>query len=86
MAELMFMQSGMYITTPEPISTVYYLNASHQSLHLRIYTPPPSLPRVVWRLMEFMQVNIFKLFFWTFVAYVLVHNNSDYFNAMSLPE
>jgi hypothetical protein len=33
------MKLGMYIMAPEPISTVYLINPSHQSLCLYVYLP-----------------------------------------------
>jgi hypothetical protein len=33
----MFMKLGMYIMAPEPISTVYFINTSHQSMCLYVY-------------------------------------------------
>jgi hypothetical protein len=32
MPEPIFMKLGMYIMAPEPISTVYFINPSHQSV------------------------------------------------------
>jgi hypothetical protein len=34
MPEPVFIKSSMYIMEPEPISTVYFINPSHQSLSL----------------------------------------------------
>jgi hypothetical protein len=34
-----FMKIGMYITTPGPISTAYFINPSHQSVCLYVYPP-----------------------------------------------
>jgi hypothetical protein len=33
------MKLGMYIMTPEPISTAYFINPSHESLCLYVYPP-----------------------------------------------
>jgi hypothetical protein len=33
------MKLGMYITAPEPISTAYFINPSHQSVCLYVYPP-----------------------------------------------
>jgi hypothetical protein len=33
-----FMKLGMYIMAPEPISLVYFINPSHESLFLYVYT------------------------------------------------
>jgi hypothetical protein len=38
MPETIFMKLGMYVVAPEPISTVYFINTSHQSVCLRVYT------------------------------------------------
>jgi hypothetical protein len=35
--EPIFMKLGMYIMAPEPISTAYYINPSHQSVCLYVY-------------------------------------------------
>jgi hypothetical protein len=37
MREPMFMILGMYIMEPEPISTAYFINTSHQSVCLYVY-------------------------------------------------
>jgi hypothetical protein len=37
MAEPVFMKRGMYVMTPEPISTLYFVNPSHQSVCLYVY-------------------------------------------------
>jgi hypothetical protein len=37
MPEPVFMKLGMYILAPEPISTAYFLNPSHQSVWMYIY-------------------------------------------------
>jgi hypothetical protein len=37
MAEPVFMQLGMYIMAPEPISTAYFINPCHQSVCLYVY-------------------------------------------------
>jgi hypothetical protein len=37
MAEPIFMIPGMNIMAPEPISTVYFINPSHQSVCLYVY-------------------------------------------------
>jgi hypothetical protein len=37
MPEPIFMKLGMYIMAPEPISTVYFINPSHQSVCLFVY-------------------------------------------------
>jgi hypothetical protein len=34
MAKQLFLACGMYIMSPEPISTAYFLNPSHQSVYL----------------------------------------------------
>jgi hypothetical protein len=39
MSEPVFMKLGMYIMAPEPISTAYFINPSHQSLYLYVYPP-----------------------------------------------
>jgi hypothetical protein len=39
MAELVFIKLGMYIVAPEPISTAYLINHSHQSVCLYVYPP-----------------------------------------------
>jgi hypothetical protein len=33
----------MYIMAPEPIASVYFINPSHQSVCLHVYTPLPLL-------------------------------------------
>jgi hypothetical protein len=38
MPEPIFMKLGMYITAPEPISTAYFINPSHQSVCLFVYS------------------------------------------------
>jgi hypothetical protein len=43
MAEPIFMKLGMYIMAPEPISTAYFINPSHQSVCL--YVSPPIVAR-----------------------------------------
>jgi hypothetical protein len=35
--EPIFMNLGMYIIAPEPISTAYFINLSHQSVCLYVY-------------------------------------------------
>jgi hypothetical protein len=35
----LFIKLGMYITAPEPISTAYFINPSHQSVCLYVYRP-----------------------------------------------
>jgi hypothetical protein len=42
MPEPIFMKLGMYIMAPEPISSAYFINPSHQSVCLYVY-PPLSL-------------------------------------------
>jgi hypothetical protein len=42
--EPMFMKLGMYIMTPEPISTAYFITPSHQSV-LSVCVPPPIAAR-----------------------------------------
>jgi hypothetical protein len=37
MAEPIFMKLGMYVMVPKPISTVYFINLSHQSVCLYVY-------------------------------------------------
>jgi hypothetical protein len=37
MAETNFMKLGTYITAPEPISTAYFINLSHQPVCLYVY-------------------------------------------------
>jgi hypothetical protein len=37
MPEPVFIKLGMYIMAPEPISTAYFLNSSHQSVCLYVY-------------------------------------------------
>jgi hypothetical protein len=37
MAEPIFIKLGMYIMALEPISTVYFINSSHQSVCLYVY-------------------------------------------------
>jgi hypothetical protein len=37
MAEPVFMELGMYIMAPEPISTAYFINPSHQYVCLYVY-------------------------------------------------
>jgi hypothetical protein len=37
MSEPVFMKLSMYIMAPEPISAAYFLNPSHQSMHLCVY-------------------------------------------------
>jgi hypothetical protein len=37
------MKLGMYIMAPQPVSTAYFLNPSHQSVYLYVY--PPILVR-----------------------------------------
>jgi hypothetical protein len=37
MREPIFMKLGMYIIAPEPISTAYFINPSHQSVCLYVY-------------------------------------------------
>jgi hypothetical protein len=37
MPEPVFMKLGMYIMAPEPISTAYFINPSHQSVCLYVY-------------------------------------------------
>jgi hypothetical protein len=39
MPEPIFMKPGMYIMAPEPISTAYFINPSHQSVCLYVYSP-----------------------------------------------
>jgi hypothetical protein len=39
MPEPIFMKLGMYIKAPEPISTAYFINPSHQSVPLYVYPP-----------------------------------------------
>jgi hypothetical protein len=39
MPEPVFMKLDMYITPPEPISTGFFINASHQSVCLYVYPP-----------------------------------------------
>jgi hypothetical protein len=39
MPEPVFMKLGMYIMAPEPISTAYFINPSHQSMCLYVYPP-----------------------------------------------
>jgi hypothetical protein len=39
MAEPIFMELGMYIMAPEPISTAYVMNPSHQSVYRYVYAP-----------------------------------------------
>jgi hypothetical protein len=55
--ELVFMKLGMYIVTPEPVSTAYFINPSHQSVCLHVYPrvtslvesmSPAPLPRAQW--------------------------------------
>jgi hypothetical protein len=38
LAESVFMKRGIYIMAPEPISTVYFINPSHQSFCLYVYS------------------------------------------------
>jgi hypothetical protein len=33
------MKIGMYITAPDPISTVYFINPSHMSVCMSVYPP-----------------------------------------------
>jgi hypothetical protein len=37
MVEPVFMKLGMYIMAPEPVSTAYFINPSHQSVCLYVY-------------------------------------------------
>jgi hypothetical protein len=37
MPEPIYMKLGMYIMAPEPISVVYFINPSHQSVCLYVY-------------------------------------------------
>jgi hypothetical protein len=39
MSEQIFMKLGMYIMSPEPVSTAYFINPSHQSVCLYVYPP-----------------------------------------------
>jgi hypothetical protein len=39
MAESIIMKLGTYIMAPEPISTAYFINLSHQSVCLHVYPP-----------------------------------------------
>jgi hypothetical protein len=39
MPQQIFMNLGMYILAPEPISTAYFINPSHQSVCLYVYPP-----------------------------------------------
>jgi hypothetical protein len=38
MAEPIYMKLGTYIMAPEPISTAYFINPSHQSVCLYVYS------------------------------------------------
>jgi hypothetical protein len=40
MPEPIFMKLGMYIVAPEPITTAYSINPSHQSVCLYVYPLP----------------------------------------------
>jgi hypothetical protein len=46
-AEPIFIQLGMYIVAPEPISTAHFINPSHQSVCLYVY-----LPTVAWQRLD----------------------------------
>jgi hypothetical protein len=37
--QFFFFKLGMYIMTPESISTAYFINPSHQSVRLYVYPP-----------------------------------------------
>jgi hypothetical protein len=39
MPEPIFMKLGVYIMTPEPILTAYFINPSHESVCLYVYSP-----------------------------------------------
>jgi hypothetical protein len=39
MPEPIFIKLGMYIMAPEPISTAYFINPSHQRVCLYVYPP-----------------------------------------------
>jgi hypothetical protein len=39
MSEPIFMKLGMYIMAPEPFSTAYFINPSHQSVCVYVYPP-----------------------------------------------
>jgi hypothetical protein len=39
MPEPNFMKLGIYIMAPEPISAVYFINSSHESVCLYVYLP-----------------------------------------------
>jgi hypothetical protein len=41
------MKLGKYIIAPEPISTAYFINHSHQSVYLYVY--PPTVARKRFR-------------------------------------
>jgi hypothetical protein len=41
------MEIGIYIMTPEPISTAYFINPSHQSVCLYVYPPTVARQRLV---------------------------------------
>jgi hypothetical protein len=38
MAEPVFIKFGLYIMAPEPLSTTYFINPSHQSVCLYVYS------------------------------------------------
>jgi hypothetical protein len=38
MPEPIFMKLGMYVMVPEPISAAYFINPTHQSVCLYVYT------------------------------------------------
>jgi hypothetical protein len=46
MPEPIFMKLGMYIMAPEPISTTYFVNPSHQSVGLYAYSSVVARQRV----------------------------------------
>jgi hypothetical protein len=59
MPEPIFMKIGMYIVTPDIISTEYFINPSHQSVSICVY--PPSVARqrlgknVTWQRIQTQQ-------------------------------
>jgi hypothetical protein len=46
MAEPFFMKAGILIMAPEPISTAYFINPSHQSMRLHLYPATVATQRL----------------------------------------
>jgi hypothetical protein len=46
MPETIFIKFGMYIMSPEHISTAYFINPSHQSVYLYVYPPVVAKQRL----------------------------------------